>query len=88
MSYLDDQDLFYFEADSMKELFETIQRWQQFNNIRFRSTSIERDNGKFCCIALRGRAQGEPVEVVICNGKGSNQVSVWNGELNVDAGAI
>ena len=53
-------NLFYFENDLMIGLYHDMEKWQQNNNKRFLSVSIQQDNGKFCCIALTN-----PSEVVI-----------------------
>ncbi len=46
------RNLQYFEAPSMKELYESMETWQVENKKRLLSVSIERDADKFCCIAL------------------------------------
>jgi hypothetical protein len=56
-------NLHYFEGKSMKDLYETIEKWQKTNGKRLLSTAIQKDKGKFCCIALCN-----PTEVIICNG--------------------
>ena len=61
----------YFESATMKGLFQTMQEWQQTNHKRLLSTNIQRDEGKFCCIALTN-----PTEVVIFDGSGSNYAGV------------
>lgn len=55
-------NLLYFESDSMKGLYNTMQTWQEENNKRLLSTNIQQDNGSFCCIALTN-----PTEVIICD---------------------
>ena len=45
-------NLEYFEASSMKELFDLMKTWQNENEKRLLSFSIEKDGDKFCCIAL------------------------------------
>ena len=54
------RNLCYFEADSMRELFDDMQTWQVENQKRLLSLSIDNDAGKFCCICLTN-----PSEVVI-----------------------
>lgn len=73
-------NILYFEDATMKGLFETMQQWQETNQKRFLSTNIQRDNDRFCCIALTN-----PTEVVICDGGGlfGTQANVSNGNLNV-----
>lgn len=46
------RNLVYFEASSMRELFDVMQKWQIENQKRFLSTSLEMDGSKLCCIAL------------------------------------
>jgi len=46
------QNLQYFAAPSMRELYDQMQSWQVAKEKRFLSTSIHQDGGKFCCIAL------------------------------------
>jgi len=71
------QNLQYFEEDSMKALFETMKDWQEKNEKRLLSTTIHKDNDKFCCIALTN-----PTEVVITNIRGTKYVDVtYNNKL-------
>ena len=77
---MDDENkhnLFYFESNSMKELFNSMEVWQNTNHKRLLSTNIQIDKGKFCCIAL-----SNPSEVVICNRSGE-AASVYSGNLAV-----
>lgn len=53
-------NLQYFESSSMRNLFELMKDWQNENQKRLLSTSIEKDGDKYCCIALTN-----PSEVVI-----------------------
>lgn len=71
-------NLIYFESISMKELYETMEEWQNANHKRLLSTNIQKDKDKFCCIALTN-----PTEVVICSGFGGSQATVSNGDLYV-----
>ena len=59
-------NLQYFEDDSMRGLFDTMNTWQQTNEKRLLSTNIQEENGKFCCIALTN-----PSEVIIVAGSHS-----------------
>ena len=52
-----ERNLQYFEAASMKELFQLMQAWQDESNGRFLSIEIEKDNDKFCCISLTNPTQ-------------------------------
>ena len=45
-------NLLYFESESMKGLYETMEKWQLENSKRLLSTNIQKDGSKFCCIAL------------------------------------
>jgi hypothetical protein len=71
-------NLLYFEADTMRDLFEDMERWQRENRKRLLSASIERDQTRFCCIALTN-----PMETVIVDGRTPNQASVSAGALQV-----
>jgi hypothetical protein len=76
MSDNNKHNLIYFESTSMKALYDTMEEWQQNNNKRLLSTNIQKDKGKFCCIAL-----SNPSEVIICRGNGKDQAGVWAGAL-------
>ncbi len=71
-------NLLYFENESMRGLYEDMEAWQNGNNKRLLSVSIETDAGKFCCIALTN-----PTEVVIVTGSGGNAAKVNQGFLYV-----
>ncbi len=74
-------NLIYFEATSMRQLYDVMQEWQVANNKRLLSTNIQKDQRKFCCIALTN-----PTEVIICNGRSSDQAAVSQRLLYVNAG--
>jgi hypothetical protein len=76
MSDNNKHNLIYFEAASMKELYETMEEWQKTNQKRLLSTNIQKDDGKFCCIAL-----SNPTEVIICGSRGNQAVVSNVGEL-------
>jgi hypothetical protein len=78
MSDENKHNLLYFESNSMRELYETMEEWQKSNGKRLLSTNIQKDRGKYCCIALTN-----PSEVIICGGYGGSQAQVSNGNLNV-----
>lgn len=59
-------NLFYFEADTMKGLYQVLEAWQQEHQRRLVSTSIQPDGGRFCCIALSA-----PTEVILVAADGS-----------------
>ena len=79
MSDPNKQNLLYFEALSMRGLHERMEEWQNENQKRFLSVSIERDNGKVCCIALTN-----PTEVIIVDGTSSDGAEVSGYRLFVD----
>ena len=56
------ENLQYFEATSMKGLFNNMKDWQVKNKKRLLSTNIQQEGGMFTCIALTN-----PTEVVLCN---------------------
>jgi hypothetical protein len=62
----------------MKGLYDTMEKWQKSTHKRLLSTNIQKDKGKFCCIALTN-----PTEVIICNGYGGSQANVSGGNLDV-----
>lgn len=78
MSDTNKNNLLYFESTSMKGLFQAMKKWQKANHKRLLATNVQRDKGKFCCIALTN-----PTEVIICDGFGSNQAGVLGGNLHV-----
>ena len=57
------RNLQYFENASMKGLYGDMEDWQNTNQKRLLSTSIQKDDGMFCCVAL-----SNPSEVVIVDG--------------------
>ena len=65
------RNLQFFVASSMRELYADMQQWQEANNKRFLSVSIQEDRGEFCCIALTN-----PSEVVITSPDGQRYAEV------------
>lgn len=59
------RNLLYFQSNSMKELYSEMNEWQESNQKRLLSTSIERDGDNFCCIALTN-----PTEVTLVSSSG------------------
>ncbi len=57
------ENLNYFEASSMKKLYDLLSEWQKENQKRLLSLNIQYNNNKFCCIALTN-----PTEVIIVDG--------------------
>lgn len=79
MSKDNSQNLLYFEADSMKELYQKMEDWQKTKGKRLLSTNIQPDGELFCCIAL-----SNPSEVIIVDGHGRAQkAEVVSGALKV-----
>ena len=73
------RNLQYFEASSMRELYDLMNQWQERARKRLLSVSIQRDyDGAFCCIALTN-----PTEVVVTSADGSRHAGVENGALSV-----
>jgi len=75
------RNLQYFENASMKGLYADMEDWQNTNQKRLLSTSIQKDGDLFCCVAL-----SNPSEVIICNGNPyatPSQAIVEYGVLNV-----
>ncbi len=68
------RNLQFFEACSMRELYDGMQTWQNANQKRLLSISIQADRGMFCCIALTN-----PSEVVITSADGKRHADVSNG---------
>ena len=71
------RNLVWFEAPTMRGLFDAMDTWQTENRKRLQSVSVQHDGGAFCCIALTN-----PAEVVITSRFGSD-ASVTNGSLHV-----
>ncbi len=72
------RNILYFESNSMKDLHDNMNEWQVENEKRFLSMSINKDEGKYCCIALTN-----PTEVVIVDGGGKKKARVYKGNLFV-----
>jgi hypothetical protein len=72
------RNLLYFESDTMQGLYEDMDAWQDTNQKRLLSVSVQKDGGKFCCIALTN-----PTEVVIVHGGGGLYAEVHSGCLRV-----
>jgi hypothetical protein len=78
MSDENKRNILYFEASSMKELFEVMQVWQNENKKRLLSLSVEKEGSKLCCIALTN-----PMYVIITDGGGSGEADVSSSALKV-----
>jgi len=74
-------NLIYFEGDTMRELYDIMEDWQKANNKRLLSANIQKDQDKFCCIAL-----SNPTEVIICDGSVSMGARVSMGKLLISTG--
>ena len=77
------RNLQYFEALTMRELYDQMEGWQLEHKKRLLSVSIERDQDHFCCIALTN-----PSEVVIVSGNWGrdDQAAVSNRSLRIAVG--
>ncbi|MGE0131297.1 MAG: hypothetical protein AB7U82_24715 [Blastocatellales bacterium] len=64
-------NLLYFAGSSMRELYQRMDNWQNDNQKRFLSISIQKDGDEFCCIALTN-----PSEVVITSADGQRHAHV------------
>jgi hypothetical protein len=74
------RNLQYFEAPSMRELFDVMQTWQAENKQRFLSLNVEQEGDSFCCIALTN-----PSEVIIVDGSSLDEGAAVHGQkLRVD----
>lgn len=73
------ENLNYFEADIMKNLYTNMKIWQKQNQKRLLSLNIHHSDNKFCCIALTN-----PTEVIILDGGSYGGAQVRNGWLSVD----
>jgi hypothetical protein len=67
MSEMNKRNLVYFEHSTMRGLYDSMEEWQQANNRRLLSVSVQPDGGNFCCIALTN-----PTEVVISSADGKH----------------
>ena len=72
------RNILYFDAPSMRALFDKIDAWQAKHRKRLQSISIQPEGDTFACIAL-----SNPSEVVIVDGAGFNSARVFNGNLFV-----
>lgn len=68
----------FFEAPSMRELYDCISTWQVSNRTRFLAISIQQDGCKFCCIALTN-----PSEIIIVDGERAGGAQVIGKALRV-----
>jgi hypothetical protein len=80
MSDMNKHNLVYFENPSMRGLYTAMDEWQQANNRRLLSISVQQDFGNYCCIALTN-----PTEVVITSQDGKNYAYVSAARLQVSA---
>jgi len=66
-------NILFFESPTMQGLYETMESWQNSNQKRFLSMSIQKDGINFCCIALTN-----PSEVVITDINGIYHAKVFS----------
>ena len=71
MADVNKRNLVYFENSSMHGLYDSMDEWQQLNQRRLLSISIQQDQGKYCCIGLTN-----PTEVVIMSADGRRDAYV------------
>ena len=86
MSDANKHNLLYFESSSMRGLYGSMDKWQQANNRRLLSISIQKDGESYCCIALTN-----PTEVVITSLDGKRKVTVDHDgclDVNVNHGRM
>jgi hypothetical protein len=76
MSDMNKRNLVFSESPSMRRLYECMDEWQQANNRRLLSVSVQRDEDNYCCIALTN-----PTEVVITSLHGTEYADVRNNKL-------
>jgi hypothetical protein len=74
MSGTNKRNLVYFENPTMRGLYAHMDEWQQLNDRRLLSISIQQDGANYCCIALTN-----PTEVVITSADGKRHAQVWDG---------
>ncbi len=65
------RNLVYFENPSMRGLYACLEEWQQANNRRLLSISVQQDGDNYCCIVLTN-----PTEVVITNSYGTQYATI------------
>jgi hypothetical protein len=79
MSDTNKRNLVYFENPSMHGLYASMEEWQQANDRRLLSISVQQDGGNYCCIALTN-----PTEIVITSADGKQHAGVAkDGRLRV-----
>jgi hypothetical protein len=73
------RNLVFFEGQTMRGLYDTMEAWQLQNQRRLLSLNVQREGDGYSCIALTN-----PMEVFICDGnKYSDQANVSDGRLQV-----
>lgn len=66
------KNFLYFEGSTMRGLYEAMENWQNANDKRLLSISVQQDGDTFCCIAL-----SNPTEVVITSSDGKHHVDLF-----------
>ena len=84
MSDANKRNLVYFENPSMRGLYACMEEWQQANNRRLLSISVQQDGGNYRCIAPTNPTEvvitdtdGTPVDIVRTR-NGENYLLVYN----------
>lgn len=63
MEDINKHNILYFESDTYKGLYRTLNEYQNINKKRFLSLDIKNIDNKYCCIVLTN-----PTEVIIVDG--------------------
>lgn len=71
------RNLVFFEGQTMRGLYDTMEAWQLQNQKRLLSLNVQREGDGYCCIALTN-----PMDVYICDG------SEYSGQANVTGGRL
>ena len=73
------RNILYFASSTMAALYKKMDDWQEENQKRLLSMSIQKDADEYCCIALTN-----PSEVVIVDcDRSYNKAKVSGGKLQV-----
>jgi hypothetical protein len=79
-------NVLFFEAPSVRKLYEEMDQWQKTNRKRFQSVSVQRDTDAFCCIALTNPSEVLIVDPVNSNWTSGGTARVEKGRVNVAMG--
>ena len=59
------RNLMFFESPSVREIYDSMSKWQKATRNHLYSVNIQKDGDMFCCIALTN-----PTEVIITDVSG------------------